>query len=135
MSYRDDYQGACVAVSGRNKKPHVATGDKSPERTPWELVAWAMLEMAISDTAILCRYGLIDAEGELLEWPRVLRIDDHGHQHHDPMTIATMNDPLEHARLREFWLDETQGQLWCDLCGCRLPAKDIWKSILKEHAK
>lgn len=122
-------------VSSFNGKMRSATGEKSRERTPWESVAWAMLEMAIEDTAILCRYGLIDGEGELIEWPRVLRVDHLGHKHHDPMTIATMNDPLEHARLREFWLDETQGQLWCDLCGCRLPAKDIWKSILKHHAK
>jgi hypothetical protein len=46
-----------------------------------------------------------------------------------------MKDPLEHSRLREFWLDETQAQSWCDLCGCNLPAKDIWAGILKHHAK
>ena len=118
-----------------NGRAGAATGDKSPGCTPFERVAWAMLEMAIDDTKILCRYGLIKKDGELLDWPRVLRTDEHGHRHRDPMTIATMQDPLEHARLREFWLDETQGQLWCDLCGCRLPARDIWKSILKHHAK
>ena len=135
MSYCDHYEGASVANSGQNRRPHVATGDKSPERTPEELIAWAMLELAIEDTAILCRYGLIDREGELLAWPRVKRVDKHGHTHWDAMTIACMSDTLDHARLREFWTDPTQGQLWCDLCGCRLPARDIWKSILKNHAK
>ena len=124
-----------VGARSHNGRPSAATGDKSPDRTPEELIAWAMLELAIEDTAILCRYGLIDREGELLAWPRVKRVDKHGHTHWDAMTIACMADTLEHARLRAFWTDPTQGQLWCDLCGCRLPAKDIWKSILKNHAK
>jgi hypothetical protein len=127
--------GDQVATENWNGRSRPATGSKSAERTPYELLAWAMLEMAIEDAVILCRYGLIDGQGELLTWPRVKRTDKEGHHHYDPMTIATMNDPLDHARLREFWLDETQGQLWCDLCGCRLPARDIWKSILKNHAK
>lgn len=135
MSYRDTYAGLGIGSSGHNRRPHAATGDKSPERTPWEQAAWAMLELAINDTAILCRYGLIRRDGGLIAWPRVKRTDKLGHHHFDPMTIACMNDPLEHARLREFWMDETQGQLWCDLCGCKLPARDIWKSILKHHAK
>ena len=124
-----------VGARSHNGRHSAATGDKLPDRTPEELIAWAMLELAIEDTAILCRYGLIDREGELLAWPRVKRVDKHGHTHWDAMTIACMSDTLEHARLREFWTDPTQGQLWCDLCGCRLPARDIWKSILKNHAK
>ena len=127
--------GGSVASSGHNRKPNAATGARVFEATPFEQVAWAMLQLAAEDTAILCRYGLITRKGELIAWPRVLRIDAFGHKHHDPMTIACMNDPLQHARLREFWLDETQAQGWCDLCGCRLPAKDIWKGILKHHAQ
>ena len=134
MSYRETYQ-CSVAASGQNRRPHIATGDKSPERTPWEWVAWAMLEMAIEDTAILCRYGLIRRNGSLLRWPRVKRTDAYGHHHYDPMTIATMNDAMDHIRLRDFWTDETQAQMWCDLCGCNLPAKDIWQSILENHAQ
>lgn len=111
------------------------TGEKSLATSPEERIAWAMLELAIEDTAILCRYGLIDREGELRAWPRVTRTDKHGHKHFDPMTIACMNDPLDHARLRDFWTDPTQAQLWCDLCGCRLPAAEIWSAILKKHAK
>ena len=129
--------GASVGSSGYNRKPRAATGEKSPERTPCELVAWALIELAVEDTAILCRYGLIDREGELREWPKVKKRDSRKDNtwQWEPMRIANMADPLEHARLREFWLDEAQGQQWCDLCGCKLPAKDIWKSILKHHAK
>ena len=133
MSYRDHYQ-CSVAASGQNRRPHIATGDKSPERTPWELVAWAMLEMAVEDTTILARYGLFTREGKLRRWPRQ-RTDRDGYVRHEAMTIACMKDALEHARLREFWLDPTQGQHWCDLIGFKLPAREIWQSILKHHAQ
>ena len=133
MSYRDHYQYS-VAASGQNRRPHVATGEKSPERTPWELVAWAMLELAVEDTTILARYGLFTREGDLRAWPRKRTVRD-GYVRCEPMTIACMKDVLEHARLREFWLDPTQGQHWCDLIGLKLPATDIWKNILKHHAK
>jgi hypothetical protein len=93
-----------------------------------------MLELAIEDTAILARYGLFTREGDLRAWPRKRTIRD-GYVRWEPMTIACMKDVLEHARLREFWLDPSQGQHWCDLIGCKLPAKDIWKGILKHHAK
>lgn len=124
-----------VASSGHNRMPSMKTGQKTLACSPEELVAWAMLELAIEDTAILCRYGLINAEGECREWPMVTRTNWRGEQQTEPMTIACMRDPLDHARLREFWTDETQAQVWCDLCGCRLPAKDIWRSILEHHAK
>jgi hypothetical protein len=117
-----------------NGRPSAATGINSPERTPEELVAWAMLQLAVEDTTILARYGLFTREGDLRSWPRKRTLRD-GYVRYEALTIACMKDVLEHVRLREFWLDETQGQLWCDLCGCRLPAKDIWKSILKKHAK
>jgi hypothetical protein len=126
--------GDQVATENWNGRCRPATGSKSPERTPEELIAWAMLELAVEDTTILARYGLFTREGDLRAWPRKRTLRD-GYVRYEPMTIACMKDVLEHARLREFWLDETQGQLWCDLCGCRLPAKDIWKSILKHHAK
>ena len=137
MSYCDTYEGVSVATSGQNRRPHVATGSKTLGCTPYERVAWAMLELAIEDTAILARYGLITREGKLRPWPKVRRTDwrEGGKVYYDSMTIACMSDPLDHKRLRDFWLDETQGQLWCDLCGCRLPAAEIWKSILANHAK
>lgn len=137
MSYMDNIAGFAVAAVGHNRRPRAATGEKSPVHSPEELVAWAMLEIAIDDTAILCRYGLINKDGELLAWPKVKKRDSRKQDtwQWEPMRIANMADPLEHAKLREFWLDETQAQVWCDLCGCRLPAKDIWKSILENHAK
>jgi len=126
--------GENVSSSNWNGRSRAVTGSKSPERTPWELVAWAMLELAIEDTAILARYGLYTPEGECRAWPRKRTIRD-GYVRWEPMTIACMKDVLEHARLREFWLDPSQGQHWCDLIGCKLPAKDIWAGILKHHAK
>lgn len=126
--------GDQVATANWNGRSRAATGSKSPERTPEEQIAWAMLEQAIDDTKILARYGLITADGDLMAWPRITVIRD-GYTRNEPMIIATMKDPLEHARLREFWLDESQAQSWCDLCGCNLPAKDIWAGILKHHAK
>jgi len=125
----------CVAASGYNGKPLMRAGEKSPVYTPWEKVAWALLELAIEDTTILCRYGLIDRDGELKPWPCVKKRDKNGHNNNQWLIIANMRDPMEHTRVREFWNDPTQGQLWCDLCGCRLPATDIWKSILRHHAK
>jgi hypothetical protein len=137
MSYMDHISSASVATSGCNGRPAMRTGEKSLARTPEELVAWAMLELAIEDTAILCRYGLITREGNLNNWPKVRRHDWRvgGKVYYEFMVIACMHGPRDHAHLREFWTDETQAQVWCDLCGCRLPAKDIWKSILENHAK
>ncbi len=127
--------GQQVGTANHNGRCRPATGDKSPERTGWELVAWALLEQAIDDTKILCGYGLINKEGELRPWPRAPYVDAYGYQRYAPMTIAMMRDPNEHSRLRDFWLDPSQAQHWCDLCGCKLPAKDIWNGILRHHAQ
>jgi hypothetical protein len=135
MSYMDRLSGAAVASSGQNRRPHLASGDKQPERTPEELVAWAMLELAIDDTAILARYGLITRDGICKPWPMVRRTDWQGYAKVEPMIIAQMRNPHEHEQLCYFWNEPSQAQYWCDLCGCRLPAKDIWRSILENHAK
>lgn len=127
--------GDAVSTINHNGHSRVVTGHKSPDRTPWELVAWALLEQAIDDTKILCGYGLINKDGELRPWPRVRYFDPQGYERYAPMTIAMMRDPNEHSRLRDFWNDPTQAQHWCDLCGCNLPARDIWKGILKHHAQ
>lgn len=133
MSYMD--RGFSVATSGCNGRPTMKTGEKSCAYSPWERLGWALLELAIDDTAILCRYGLIDREGELLAWPKVRRTDHKGRNYYAAMTIACMDDGLDHGRLRDFWTDPTQAQVWCDYVGCKLSAEDIWKSILKNHAK
>jgi hypothetical protein len=135
MSYRDHYAGISIANSGQNRRPHVATGSKTPERTPWELLAWSLLELAIEDVAILARYGLITKDGDCLPWPSVTRTNWRGETQTEHMTIACMSHPHSHHRLKEFWHDPEQGQHWCDLVGCRLPAHEIWQSILTHHAK
>ncbi len=129
--------GASMSSAGNNRRPMLATGSKTPERTPWERVGWAMLELAIEDTAILCRYGLIDREGELLAWPKIRKRDSRKADtwQWEPMRIANMGDGLDHGRLRDFWTDPRQAQVWCDYVGCKLSAEDMWKSILKHHAK
>lgn len=127
--------GENVSCRNYNGRSHAVTGDKTPERTPWERVAWALLELAVDDTKILCRYGLIKSNGDLRDWPLVKKKSKQGHSNNQWRIIASMRDPMTHARLREFWLDPTQAQLWCDLIGCKLPAKDIWNGILKHHAK
>jgi hypothetical protein len=55
--------------SSFNGKPTMRTGDKSPERSGWELLAWAVLEQAVDDLATFARYGLITPEGDCLPWP------------------------------------------------------------------
>lgn len=127
--------GDVVATQNHNGHARAGTGHKWSERTPEELIAWALLEQAIDDTKILCGYGLINRVGELREWPRVPYKDGGGYIRFAAMIIGGMRDPFDHARLREFWTDPTQGQHWCDLCGCKLPARDIWKGILKHHAQ
>jgi hypothetical protein len=134
MSYRLN-EGDVVATSSYNGRFYTtSTESKAVERQPEELLAWALLELAVDDTTILARYGLFTREGELRAWPRRETNRD-GYVRWEPIIIANMKDPLDHARLREFWLDPTQGQHWCDLIGCKLPAKDIWNGILKHHAK
>jgi hypothetical protein len=134
MSYMDRLSGAAVASSGCNGRPVMRTGEQSNAHTPEELVAWAMLKLAIEDTAILARYGLIDRRGECKPWPMVWRREG-AKQYQDHMTIACMYGPLDHVALKEFWLDPTQAQLWCDLVGFRMPAAEVWANILKENAK
>ena len=126
--------GTIVSASHHNGRSRAVTGRQTPERSGWELLAWEMLQQAVDDTKILCRYGLINRAGELREWPRV-QVSRDGYLRTEPMIIANFKDPLEHVRLREFWLDETQAQLWCDLCGWHLPARDTWNALLKNHAK
>jgi hypothetical protein len=126
--------GENVSCANWNGRSRADTGSKSPERTPEELLVWAMLELAIDQTKILCRYGLINRHGDLREWPRKREFRE-GHWRNIPRVIATMNDPLDHWRLREFWNEPTQAQHWCDLVGFRVPAKDVWSGILKHHAK
>ena len=127
--------GASMSNAGNNRRPILATGRKTTERTPWELLAWSLLELAIEDVAILARYGLITKDGECLPWPSVTRTNWRGETQTEHMTIACMSHPHSHHRLKEFWHDRQQGQHWCDLVGCRLPASEICDNVLKNHAK
>jgi hypothetical protein len=127
--------GASMSSAGNNRRPILAAGRKSPVRSGWELLGWSLLELAIEDVAILARYGLITKDGECLPWPSVTRTNWRGETQTEHMTIACMTHPHSHFRLKDFWHDPEQGQHWCDLVGCKLPATDIWNGILKNHAK
>lgn len=127
--------GDAVSTANHNGHSRASTGSKSRARSGWELLGWALLELAIDDVAILARYGLITKDGECLPWPTVTRTNWRGETQIEHMTIACMSHPHSHFRLKEFWHDPEQGQHWCDLVGCKLPAREIWEAVLKNHAK
>jgi hypothetical protein len=126
--------GDQVATANWNGRSRAATGSKSRERTAEESLLLELLLLALDDTKILCRYGIIRRSGELREWPKVKTFRD-GYQRVEPMNIAGMSDPLEHFRLRKFWNEPALGQCCCNIVGFGVPAKEVWKSILKNHAK
>jgi len=126
--------GDQVATANWNGRSRAVTGAKSPETEPAKTLLLEMLLLAITDAKIFCRYGIICRNGELRQWPMVKTFRD-GYARLEPMNIAGMSDPLEHVRLRDFWNDPAQGQYCCDLVGFGVPAKEVWRGILENHAK
>lgn len=114
-------------------------GDKTPERSPWEELGWAILEQAVTDLALFARYGIVTAAGQCLPWPhdmkRRIKWSGSGPEYYwckIPRTIASSHGPNDHKKLCEWWLSADAQQL-CDWIGCRLPAKEIFHSTLKNH--
>jgi hypothetical protein len=54
-----------LSGSSYNGKPAMRTGDKSPERSGWELLAWAILEQAVDDLATFAQIRANHARGRL----------------------------------------------------------------------
>jgi len=129
------------AVSGHNGRPSRAIGgSKSPERSGWELLAWAILEQAVDDLASYCRFGIISAQGKCLPWPFQVKLitkpNRYGklttYPHRIPKVIAGCDEPHEHRALVA-WFKSDAAQEFCDLVGCRLPAAEIFTSTIKNH--
>jgi hypothetical protein len=129
------------AVSGHNGRPARAiSGGKTPERSGWELLAWAILEQAVDDLATYCRYGIITTEGKCLPWPyhikMITKVSRYGklgtYPHRIPRVIAGADDPGEHRKLVA-WFRSPAAQDFVDLIGCRLPAAEIFTSTIKNH--
>lgn len=129
------------AVSGHNGRPARAIGgSKTPERTGWELLAWAILEQAVDHLATYCRYGLITTKGKCLPWPcqvkMITKPNRYGklttYPHRIPRVIAGADDPSEHRKLVA-WFKSEAAQEFCDLIGCRLPAAEIFSNTIKHH--
>ena len=129
------------AVSGHNGRPARAIGGgKTPERTGWELLAWAILEQAVDDLATYCRYGIITTKGKCLPWPyhikMITKVSRYGklgtYPHKIPRVIAGADDPNEHRSLVA-WFKSDAAQDFCDLIGCRLPAAEIFSNTIKHH--
>lgn len=113
---------------------------KTPERSGWELLAWAILEQAVEDLATYCRYGIITTKGKCLPWPTEMKpIRKWGpngkwatYHHRVPRCIAASHGPHEHRQLVA-WFKSDAAQEFCDLIGCRLPAAEIFATTIKNH--
>jgi hypothetical protein len=130
-----DTNTIAVAPTSHNGRMRPSSGgDKSPERSPEEELAWSMMEQAIDDLATLCRWGLITPSGRCMPWPRLKRLHWTGCVVESAyVKVANMNGPNDHIALKQFFHDQTQAQLWADLIGMSLPMADVWKMTLKHN--
>lgn len=128
-------------ASAHNRRPARAVGaSKDPERSGWELLAWAILEQAVDDLVIFARYGLITQKGKCLPWPTQIKmITKWGangkrgtYPHRVYRSIAACHGPNEHRELVA-WFKSDAAQEFCDWIGCKLPAKEIFEATLKNH--
>lgn len=131
----DQSYGASV----QNGRMRPASSAKAPEPSPWEELAWAILEQAVMDLAVFARWGIVAPQGKCLPWPteikRRIKWTTKGPQYfwvRTPKTIASSHGPHDHRQLCAWWLSEDAQQL-CDWVGCRLPAQEIFYSTLKHH--
>ena len=126
-------------TTSHNGRVRSVYNDKTPERSPWEELAWAILEQAVDDLALFARYGIVTPQGKCLPWPhdtkRRIKWTCKGPQyfwHRVPRTIASSHGPHDHSQLCAWWLSNEAQQL-CDWIGCKLPAREIFFSTLKHH--
>jgi hypothetical protein len=126
-----------ASVNGRQRT--AVHADKSPERTGWELLAWAVLEQAVDDLANYCRWGIVTPEGKCLPWPseikRKIKWTWTGPQLswvRVPRNIGTSRGPNDHKALKAWFLSQ-DAQDFCELIGCNLPAREIFTSTVKNH--
>jgi hypothetical protein len=133
---RAHYAVADELVGGAvyNGKEHFVAGhDKRPEHTPYEQLAWAILEQAIDDLAAFARAGVMTRDGRCKAWPKVRRVRK-GKPVLELAVIAHIKDALAHEMTKRFFLEGT-AQWLCDMVGCRLTATEIFHTTLKNHSK
>lgn len=122
-----------IATSAHNGRPARSfNGEKSPARSPEENLAWAIMEQAIDDLVVFCRWGLITPRGKCMPWPRRRKISEHGYLVSELVKVAHMTGPNDHKELVA-WFNSDSAQEFCDLIGCRLPAREIFESTIKNH--
>lgn len=124
-----------------NSKAMMASGHKSPERSPYELLGWAILEQAVDDLKLFCNYGLVTKDGTCLPWPasgyrravvrkngrRVFKTERVRH------SISGVRGPHTHKELVA-WFKSDDAEAFCDLLGCRLMPKEIFRKTLENCA-
>jgi len=127
------------AAATHNGKPALANDAKSPERSGWELLAWAILEQAVDDLVLFCRFGIVTQEAKCLPWPKTIKrrikwTPKGPRYSYDriPHAIASCKGPNDHKQLVE-WFQSEDAEAFCDLIGCRLPAREIFWSVIKNH--
>ena len=126
-------------ASSHNGRPALSNSGKTPERSGWELLAWAILEQAVDDLKLFCRFGIVTQEGKCLPWPRVMKrrrkwtlTGLKWSYDSIPVSIASCKGPNDHAELVG-WFQSEEAQEFCNLIGCRLPAREIFWAVLKNH--
>ena len=127
--------------SSFNGKPIMRTGQKSPEVSGYELLAWAILEQAAFDLATFARYGLITPEGHCLPWPfamqrRMKRAKKGGWQYFNyrqRANICCSQGPHEHRQLVAWFFSE-DAQTLCDLVGFNLDPQEIFAITIKNNS-
>jgi hypothetical protein len=125
-----------VGEFARNGREHYSTGaTHRREADGYEQLGWAILEQAIDDLAALGRAGVIRRDGSCPPWPRVwqMRWADR-RRVYALKVVSNMANRTAHTELRAFFLNGT-AQWLCDWVGCRIPAKEIFYTTLKNHAK
>ena len=130
---------ASYCASSHNRRPALSNSGKSPERSGWELLAWAILEQAVDDLKLFCRYGIVTQEGKCLPWPKTVKrrikwtlTGPKFSYDRIPHAIASCKGPNDHKELVG-WFESEDAQHFCDLIGCRLPPIEIFRAVLKNH--
>lgn len=125
--------------SEHNGKARLVCDLKTPDRTPWEELGWAILEQAVSDLANFCRFGIVTTEGKCLPWPakmqRRVRWSPTGPKYEwerVALSIASCKGPNDHKQLVK-WFFSDYARQFCDLVGCKLTPDEIFWATVKHH--
>lgn len=126
-------------ASAHNGKARLGYSDKTPERSPWEELGWAVLEQAVTDLANFCRVGIVTTEGKCLPWPaqmqRRIKWRPTGPKYEwerVSLSIASCKGPNDHKQLVKWFMSDGARE-FCDLVGCKLTPEEIFWSTVKHH--